>query len=492
MVMGSDRTWRPALAGPRVPRWVLACTIAAVYAGVVGWPHLVATGAPQTAAPASGPSTTIAVTGDSIITMKLSVHSDPQFTKMIDLIRGADAAFTNLEMLFHDYEPYPSTQSGGTYMRADPALAKELVWAGFDMVARANNHANDYGVEGQRLTTKYVADAGLVQAGVGDGLREAREARFLDTDKVRVALVSTASTFPDPSRAGTSWGDTKARPGLNPLRFKSTTVLTRQAFDTLRSALAGAGQLGRGGRGGAQSAGGGQPISEMTAFGQRFVVGDKPGTRSEPLKEDVEGMAAVVRDAKRQADYVIVSSHTHEGGADRFTPPEFFVTFAHAMVDAGADIITVSGPHVLRGIEIYKGKPVFYSLANFIFENETLLRQPPENYEPLGLPQGTGVGEFNDRRSNNDTTGFPADPYIWESVIAMPRFVGSQLAELKLYPISLGYQKPRSQRGWPMLANLELSRKIIDDVAKFSAPYGTKVEFRDGVGIVQVAAARSN
>jgi poly-gamma-glutamate synthesis protein (capsule biosynthesis protein) len=74
----------------------------------------------------------------------------------------------------------------------------------------------------------------------------------------------------------------------------------------------------------------------------------------------------------------------------------------------------------------------------------------------------------------------------------MPRFVGSQLAELKLYPISLGYKKPRSQRGWPMLANLELSRKIIDDVAKFSAPYGTKVEFRDGVGIVQVAAARSN
>jgi len=92
------------------------------------------------------------------------------------------------------------------------------------MVARANNHANDYGVEGARLTTKYVAEAGLVQAGVGDSLREAREARFLDTDKGRVALISTASTFPDPSRAGVSWGDTKARPGLNPLRFRTTTV----------------------------------------------------------------------------------------------------------------------------------------------------------------------------------------------------------------------------------------------------------------------------
>ncbi len=467
----------------RVSRWVVASTIAVVFAAVsLGGLRLAAQ------SPAGGAarenSMTFALTGDSIITMKLSVHSEPQFTRMIDLIRGADAAFTNLEMLFHDYEPYPSTQSGGTYMRADPALAKELVWAGFDMVARANNHTNDYGVEGHRLTTKYVAAAGLVQAGVGESLRAAREARFLETDKARVALISTASTFPDPSRAGVSWGDTRARPGLNPLRFRTTTVLTRQQFDALRSALAGAGIGGRGG----QTEG----ATELTAFDRRFVVGDKPGTHTEPLKEDVEGMAAVVRDASKQADYVIVSSHTHEGGADRFTPPEFFVTFSHAMIDAGADMITVSGPHVLRGIEIYKGKPIFYSLANFIFENETLLRQPPENYEPLGMPPGSGVGEFNDRRSNNDTTGFPADEYIWESVIAMPRFAGEQLAEVKLYPITLGFKKPRPQRGFPMLAGPELAKKIIDDVAKFSAPFGTKVDFKDGVGVVSLGANRTN
>ena len=155
-------------------------------------------------------------------------------------------------------------------------------------------------------------------------------------------------------------------------------------------------------------------------------------------------------------------------------------------------MIAVSGPHVLRGVELYKGKPIFYSLANFIFENETLLRQPPENYEPLGMPPGSGVGEFNDKRSNNDTTGFPSDEYIWESVIAMPRFAGKQLAELKLYPITLGFKKPRPQRGWPMLAGSELSKKIIDDITKFSAPFGTKVEFKDGVGVVNVGSTRSN
>jgi RNA polymerase subunit RPABC4/transcription elongation factor Spt4 len=119
---------------------------------------------------------TMALTGDSIITRRLSVYNEPSFLQMIELIRSADVAFTNLEMLFHDYEPYPMHQSGGTYMRADPALAKELAWAGFDMVSRANNHAGDYGVEGMRLTTKYTEAAGLVHAGVGESLPEAREA----------------------------------------------------------------------------------------------------------------------------------------------------------------------------------------------------------------------------------------------------------------------------------------------------------------------------
>ena len=62
-----------------------------------------------------------ALTGDSIITRKLSVYNEPAFMRIIELVRGADVAFTNLEMLFHDYEPYAAAASGGTYMRAEPA-----------------------------------------------------------------------------------------------------------------------------------------------------------------------------------------------------------------------------------------------------------------------------------------------------------------------------------------------------------------------------------
>src|SRR5262249_29051014 len=286
-------------------------------------------------------------------------------------------------------------------------------------------------------------------------------------------------------RAGTSWGDTRARPGLNPLRFTTTQVVTQAQFDALRGALAGAGMGG--GRGGGRG-------ENMTVSGRRVVVGDKPGLHTEPLKEDVDGMAAVVRNASKVADLTIVNSHTHEGGTERYYPPEFFITFAHAMIDAGADVVSASGPHVLRGIEIYKGKPILYGLGNFIFENETLLRQPPENYAPLGmtLDSGAGVGDFNERRSNNDTIGFPADPRYWQSVIAMPKFDGKHVVELKLYPISLGYKKPSPQRGWPMLADAALAKKIIDDVVTFSAPFGTAIDFKDGVGVVRLGGTRSD
>ena len=183
---------------------------------LLSWSFLSANG--QSQKPSDEQIFTMALTGDSIITRRLSVYNEPEFLQMIELLRSVDVAFTNLEVLFHDYEPFPMHESGGTYMRADPLLAKELFWAGFDMVSRANNHTGDYGILGMRLTTKYVDEAGLVHAGIGDSLPEAREAKFLDTAKARVALISCASTFPDHVRAGKSRGDIPPRPGLNPRR----------------------------------------------------------------------------------------------------------------------------------------------------------------------------------------------------------------------------------------------------------------------------------
>lgn len=91
---------------------------------------------------------------------------------------------------------------------------------------------------------------------------------------------------------------------------------------------------------------------------------------------DVPRAQALVRAAARKADVVIVLMHAGAEGAGRTHTPagaerafgEFRGdprAFAHAMVDAGADAVLGSGPHVIRGIERYDGKPIAYSLGNF-------------------------------------------------------------------------------------------------------------------------------
>lgn len=447
----------------RAPR----CAILAAVLLAAGIPAVT-----QTRTPPDPPAVTFALTGDSIITRKLSIYQEPEFARLIDLVRGADVAFTNLEMLFHDYESYPMNESGGTWMRADPSLVKELVWAGFDLVSRANNHAGDYGVGGMRLTTKYVREAGLVQAGVGESLAEAREAKFLDSPKARVALISTASTFPDHARAGDTRGDMPARPGLNPLRYSTINLLSRERLESLRAV--------------ARELGMRPPPSgdRLTLWGRQFAIGSPPGVRTEPLKADVDGMARVVASAAKMADYTIVTSHTHEGGRDRTMPADFLVDFAHAMIDAGADMFVGHGPHVLRGVEIYKGKPIFYSVANFIFENETLLRFPSDAYEALGLGRDSEIGDFNARRSDQDRRGFNADPENWQSIVATVQWNGKHLAEVRLHPITLGFGLSMTERGRPKFAAGTLAQEILRNIAVRSQPYGTRIEIENGFGRV--------
>ena len=418
---------------------------------------------------------TMALTGDAIITRRLSAYSEPWFLALIQLIRDADVAFTNLEVLFHDYEPYPAHESGGTWMRADPALAKELEWAGVDLVSRANNHAGDYGVQGLRLTTRYVDEVGLVQAGVGESLAEAREAKFLEIAGARVALVSAASTFPDHARAGKSRGDMPARPGLSPLRHSTTRVATADQLLRLRNLLREMQIPARG------------DSSRLRALGTTFVVGDEPVVRTAPDQEDLNEITAVVSNASRLSDYTIVSLHGHESeGIQTSVPAEFIVTFARAMIDAGADVVVGHGPHVLRGIEIYRGKPIFYSLGDFIFQNETLDRLPYENYEQYQLGPNSHVADFNDARYDMDKRSFPANREVWEAVVATPRWQGEELVELVLHPITLGFGQPRWVRGRPMLATGELAQKIIEDIRARSEAFGTEIEFRNGVGRVKL------
>lgn len=415
---------------------------------------------------------TLALTGDSIIMQRLTPFSEPEFTGLFDLIRGADAAFTNLETLFHDYEAPPAHESGGTWMRTDPSILKDLVWAGFDLVSRANNHAGDFGALGSQITSRYVRDAGLVEAGVGNSLAEAREARFLETPNARIALVSAASTFTPSSRAGTTRGDMPSRPGLSPLRFTTTYVVTPDRLADLKRVAS-------------ELSGQPPPAGDTLNFGgRRYASGAAPGQRTEPNKQDLDEIARVVRSAASLADIVIVSLHCHESGADRSVPADFIPVFARAMVDAGADVFVGHGPHVLRGVEIYKGKPILYSLANIIFQNETLLRMPADSYEQYALDPGAQPAEYLDARYDHDRRSFPSDPEYWDSVVATTTWEGSTFVELQLHPVTLGYKASRADRGRPKLASGADAARILATMAARSKAFGATVAVKNGVGIV--------
>ncbi|MCH7717756.1 MAG: CapA family protein [Gemmatimonadetes bacterium] len=425
----------------------------------------------------AGGTMTFALTGDAIISRRLSPYKESEFIRLIEVIRSADVAFTNLEILFRTPgDGYPAAHSGGTWMTAEPVMAKELTWAGFDLVSRANNHTMDYMAGGLRSTSRVLDEAGLVHAGAGENLAEARSPAYIETAGGRVALISVASTFSDEDRAGPQRGDTRGRPGLSPLRYNTRYEVTGEAMNALREAGRAAGFTNL------------QDSDTMRFLGTQFVVGDEPGRHTSVNTMDMAQIVAVVRDAKRQADWVIVTSHSHESDGSREIPAEFLVEFTHAVVDAGADIFIGHGPHVMRGIEIYHGKPIFYSLANFIFQNETIRFLPGDMYERYGLDADALPGELQDTRIGSSRSGgFPGNPDYWESVVAVPQFTNGALVEIILHPVTLGHGKPRAQRGRPVLADDDAGRRIIERVRDLSRAFGVNVQYdeRRNVGVIR-------
>ena len=73
-----------------------------------------------------------------------------------------------------------------------------------------------------------------------------------------------------------------------------------------------------------------------------------------------------IRKAKKKSDFVIIYPHFGEEYKTLMTKSQ--MNLSHAFIDAGADVIIGAHPHVIEPIEIYKGKAIFYSLGNFIFD----------------------------------------------------------------------------------------------------------------------------
>lgn len=427
------------------------------------------------------PLTFVAV-GDCIIARRSSHRKDASFVDLVDKIRKADVAFANLEITIPKPPIIPSSEYGGMHLSAPDFVLEELKWVGFNIYNVANNHSGDFTYKGFVDTMEAMKRHGLVYAGGGMNLGEARSPGYLETGIGRVAVLGAAASYSTGSHAAAARSDFPGRPGLSHLRVERDIVLTETQYAALREID--------------ESLGTALVTERRKKFnlfphdfkegaikflGVDFYRGDKPAFRQKANEKDVEDICRYIKDAKRQADFVVMTLHAHQGingDGNNSEMAEFLPGVTHAFIDAGADAFVGHGPHMLRPIEIYKGKPIFYSLGNFFFEIEAIRHYPSEMYERHKLgPEATpaDVADPWVQTAEGEPKAFTSDRRFYETVLPVCKYENGAVARMDLYPVTLGHDLPRTRRGSPILADAETGRNILAGLAAVSAPFGINI-----------------
>jgi hypothetical protein len=207
-------------------------------------------------------------------------------------------------------------------------------------------------------------------------------------------------------------------------------------------------------------------------------LGLRKGWRMDP--RDLKENLASVGQAAAAADLVVFSIHAHHQAG-------WLTGLAHQVIDAGADVFVAHGPHAVLGIEIYKGRPIIYCPGDFVFQPHRVERFPAESYADNGLADDAPIEEVIARMMGPGKRLFEQRA-VWEGFGAMLRFRAGRLAEFRLLPVDLGFDRPLPERGKPRYADAELGRRIIAQVGELSRPYGTAIRYleSENVGVVDL------
>ncbi len=240
------------------------------------------------------------------------------FRHVEGLFNSGDLCFAQLEsVLSSNLELSSCTRMGCSSV---PGVARAMKDAGFDVVSFSSNHALDYGRTAFRDTLRHIREAGLYLTGAGENEAEARRYPIIDVKGTRVAFLGYCSILPQGF-----WAE-ENRPGCNPARGITAYV----------------------------------PVEH-----------DQPGTPCRvftfPHPDDLKHMTEDIREAREKADIVIVSIHWGVHFKEGVIA-DYQRYYGHFAIDAGADLILGHHAHILKPVEIYKGKAIFYSLGNFAME----------------------------------------------------------------------------------------------------------------------------
>lgn len=436
--------------------------------------------APVRAEPAA--RTTVAAVGDCILSQRVSGSKDPDFLAVVDLLRKTDCVWGNCELVLAEARDlYPAPKGIDPHTISPPWAADEIAWMGIRFMGTANNHILDFGNEGLFATLENLRRVGIIQAGSGADLAQASRPAYIDTPGGgRVGQVNCASTFPHYFAAGPAHPYLRGRPGLNPLFIEQKIQLDRKLFAGLQKIGKTLDELS-----GfdpdmqkwAEQIFGKPPEDRINMSDLTIVPGDRVDYLPTAVPRDVARITEAVKIARNNSSLVLATLHAHEARLRPELSAPFIEPLARAAIDAGADAFFAAGPHLLRGIEIYKGKPIFYSLGNFFFQLAALEIVPAESLTAWGLDARTiDTSEFNRKIPYNDFERY------WQSVLPRLTYEGNRVVEIELHPLSLGFGKPLYERGLPTIARGEKAVEILTGLAALSKPFGTTITIEDGVG----------
>lgn len=429
--------------------------------------------------------TTFIAAGDCFITRRLPEDGYGGFDKLQKLIKSHDVRFLNLESTFHNCEGYPAAESGGTWAMSDPRTLDDMKHMGFNLFNTANNHSGDYGEGGTLATIRNLQERNMVFAGTGRNLGEASKPCYLETRHNRVALIACSAGNRKAPWAGDQTRNLPGRPGLNPVGIQEVYHLDKAHFEMVK-ALAKVSTVNREAEKSIRN-GYGIPFPEdvMPLGSARFKLDDNCFVESFPAEKDMVRIEAEIREAKLQADTVLVSIHSHYiDSYDNTKAPQFLEIFCRRCIDAGANVVIGHGPHELQGVEIYNGGLIMYSIGNFLFETETVEFQPWDAYHNRGMDVvNTKVGAYMSDRSKNDTVGYNVQWPIWNSILFGWTMEDGKITHVQLYPIELGMDKSRGQKGVPVLNRSETTLNYLQQL---SSPYDTVIRIDNGVGYIDL------
>lgn len=344
------------------------------------------------------------------------IGPDPEFyfSPSKHVLENADIVLGQLEV------PYTSRDAEAIARGQTPDVLHALVDSGFDIVTLAGNHLADSGIIGIEDTINWLKEHDIAYVGAGFNLTQARRHVILERDGTSFGFLDYNCVGPKDTWAG------RDKPGCAYIN-----VITHYELDN------------------------------ATPGGPPNIYTWAETATANAMLEDIHKLRPL-------CDVLIVSFHKGLG----HTPIKLAAyehQISYAAIDAGADIVLGHHAHILKGIEFYKGNPIFHGMCNYVAWVPGLAAKPEQD------PQSWQVRrkELFGFEPDPDYPTYPFHPEAIYTIIAKCTIESKKLSTISYLPCIV------NKAGQPEIVNNDNNgKRVFDYMSKITAGAKLKTNFR--------------